>query len=118
MENHNKLLGKVAGVDGLKTGFTNSAGYCLSATAQRDGRRVIVVIMGSLGRRGEHDFGRFRDVKAIELLERGFAALPVTAPSPVSAESTRKRAPRIIIPTAPPAPAPEEPMLKLSLPKK
>ena len=42
MDNHNNLLGKIAGVDGLKTGFTNGAGFCLSATAQRDGRRVIV----------------------------------------------------------------------------
>jgi D-alanyl-D-alanine carboxypeptidase (penicillin-binding protein 5/6) len=36
MENHNKLLGKVSGVDGLKTGFTDNAGYCLSATANRE----------------------------------------------------------------------------------
>jgi hypothetical protein len=41
MENHNKLLGRVAGVDGLKTGYTKSAGYCLSATAERNGRRII-----------------------------------------------------------------------------
>jgi D-alanyl-D-alanine carboxypeptidase (penicillin-binding protein 5/6) len=50
MENHNKLLGKVNGVDGLKTGYTVGAGYCLSATAIRNGKRVIVVIMGSFGK--------------------------------------------------------------------
>jgi D-alanyl-D-alanine carboxypeptidase (penicillin-binding protein 5/6) len=76
MKNHNNLLGKVAGVDGLKTGYTEGAGYCLSATAQRDGRRVIVVVMGSFGPNGQRDLGRARDLKAVELIERGFAAQP------------------------------------------
>jgi D-alanyl-D-alanine carboxypeptidase len=76
MRNHNNLLGKVAGVDGLKTGYTGGAGYCLSATAERDGRRVIAVIMGSFGPNGQIDKGRARDLKAIELIEQGFAAHP------------------------------------------
>lgn len=69
MVNHDNLLGKVTGVDGLKTGFTNSAGYCLSATAQRNGRRVIVVTMGG-------ETAAKRDAKVVELIERGFALLP------------------------------------------
>ncbi len=76
MRNHNNLLGKVAGVDGLKTGYTGGAGYCLSATAQRDGRRIIAVIMDALGPNGQIDKGRARDRKAIELIEEGFAAHP------------------------------------------
>lgn len=76
MKNHNNLLGKVAGVDGLKTGYTEGAGYCLSATAERNGRRVIVVIMGSFGPNGQIDKGRTRDLKAVEFLERGFASQP------------------------------------------
>ena len=79
MRNHNNLLGKIPGVDGLKTGYTASAGYCLSATAERNGRRVITVIMGSFGPGGQIDKGRARDLKAMELLDRGFAALPATA---------------------------------------
>jgi D-alanyl-D-alanine carboxypeptidase len=79
MKNHNNLLGKVAGVDGLKTGYTASAGYCLSATAERQGRRVIVVVMGSLGPNGQKDLGKTRDLKTVELIERGFAALPAAA---------------------------------------
>ena len=85
MINHNKLLGKVAGVDGLKTGYTRAAGYCLAATAEREGRRVIVVIMGSFGANGEADYGRARDLKAIELIERGFATLRATSPAPAAA---------------------------------
>ncbi len=79
MENHNNLLGKVAGVDGLKTGYTKGAGYCLSATAQRDGRRIIVVIMGSLGAGGQIDVGKSRDLKTIELLEANFPKIPASS---------------------------------------
>lgn len=117
MENHNKLLGKVAGVDGLKTGYTNGAGYCLSATAERNDRRLIVVVMGSFGPGGQVDKGRARDLKTIELLERGFASLPpggakFTSSAPVSPIS------------AAPLPAEEKlsgssdagPVIKLNLP--
>ena len=45
-KNHNKLLGSVAGVDGLKTGYTNPAGWNLAASALVDGRRVVAVVMG------------------------------------------------------------------------
>jgi len=117
MTNHNHLLGKVDGVDGLKTGFTNGAGFCLSATALRSGRRVIVVTMGSAQ-------AKARDLKVAELLERGFAALPpaplapvvpmgdgaiVPAPAPQTAKSPA---------TSAPATAAPEPMIKFSLPKK
>ena len=70
MINHNKLLGKVNGVDGLKTGFTNGAMFCITTTALRNGRRVIVVVMGSPA-------SKERDQKVIELLEAGFAKIPV-----------------------------------------
>jgi len=69
MTNHNHLLGKIAGLDGLKTGFTNGAGFCLSATALRNGRRIIVVTMGGSD-------SKSRDFKVAELIENGFASLP------------------------------------------
>ncbi len=76
MVNHNNLLEKVAGVDGLKTGFTNGASFCLSATALRNGRRVIVVAMGG-------ESAQKRDLKVTELLERGFASLPPLEAIPI-----------------------------------
>lgn len=82
MQNHNNLLGRVAGVDGLKTGYTMGAGYCLSVTAERNGRRVIAVIMGSFGPNRQVDKGKSRDLKSIELIERGFAALPAATGQP------------------------------------
>ncbi len=45
--NTNRLLGKMPGVDGLKTGFTNAAGFNLAASAVRNGNRLIAVVMGS-----------------------------------------------------------------------
>lgn len=109
MRNHNHLLGKVAGVDGLKTGYTRGAGYCLAATALRDGRRVIVVVMGS-------PESQTRDLAVTDLIERGFAALPATAvitvPGEMPPPSAPAPAPRPAAADAPaikPAPALEEP---------
>jgi len=93
MTNHNHLIGKVAGVDGLKTGFTNGAGYCLSATAERNNHRIIVVVMGSPD-------SKTRDFKVMEMIERGFAALPAT---PAAAVVKTGAAP---VPTAAAAAAP------------
>jgi D-alanyl-D-alanine carboxypeptidase (penicillin-binding protein 5/6) len=87
MNNHNHLLGKIAGVDGLKTGFTNGAGFCLSATALRNGRRIIVVVMGCQDR-------KLRDIKVAELIERGFAALPTSA-APFASQAASPAKPRI-----------------------
>lgn len=44
--NTNKLVRFYQGVDGLKTGYTNEAGYCLTATAKKDNMRLITVVMG------------------------------------------------------------------------
>jgi len=45
--NRNKLLWRDNTVDGLKTGHTEEAGYCLSASAKRDGMRLIAVVLGT-----------------------------------------------------------------------
>ncbi|MES0882487.1 D-alanyl-D-alanine carboxypeptidase family protein [Roseibium sp. SCP14] len=53
----NNLLGKVSGVDGLKTGYIRMAGYNLVATARRGGKQLIVVVMG-----GKSEAARDREV--------------------------------------------------------
>jgi D-alanyl-D-alanine carboxypeptidase len=70
MTNHNHLLGKIPGVDGLKTGFTDGAGFCLSATALREGHRIIVVMMDSPD-------SRTRDLNMQELINEAFTAIPM-----------------------------------------
>ncbi len=67
----NKLLEKVEGCDGLKTGYFRAGGFSTTATAQRNGVRVIAVVMGCENKDA-------RDRWAEQLLERGFAG--VTAP--------------------------------------
>lgn len=63
--NHNALLRQVQGVDGIKTGFTNASGYNLMASAERNGRRVIAIMMGG-------STGRSRDAHVADLLEAAF----------------------------------------------
>ena len=74
MTNHNHLLGRIEGVDGLKTGFTSGAGFCLSATAQRAGHRIIVVMMDSPD-------SKTRDLNVKELIDQAFIKLPITEPT-------------------------------------
>lgn len=45
--NHNRLLGTYPGMDGIKTGYTRASGYNLVASARRNGRRLVGVVMGS-----------------------------------------------------------------------
>ena len=66
--NHNALLGTVDGVDGFKTGFTNASGYNLVLSAEREGRRIIAVVMGGAS-------GKSRNRHMSDLIERGFDVL-------------------------------------------
>ena len=61
-ENHNKLLWRYAGADGVKTGYTRASGPCLVASATRHGIRLITVVLDS----PDH----YRDT--IHLLDYGF----------------------------------------------
>lgn len=63
--NRNPLLGTSAGVDGLKTGHTETAGYGLTASAERNGRRLILVVNGL-------DSVRERRTESQKLLDWGF----------------------------------------------
>lgn len=73
LSNTNKLIRFYSGATGLKTGFTSGAGYCLSATAKREGMELIAVVMGC-----ESSQKRTADCKA--LLDYGFATYSVVRP--------------------------------------
>ena len=66
-DNHVPLFGRVAGADGVKTGFTNEAGYGLVGSAVRHGRRLVMVVGGY-----DRAWQRARESRA--LLEWGFSA--------------------------------------------
>jgi D-alanyl-D-alanine carboxypeptidase (penicillin-binding protein 5/6) len=77
--NRNTLIGPTSGVDGLKTGHTTAAGYGITASALRDGRRLILVVNGLRSERERVDEGRrlfdigYREFKSYQLLAAGDA---------------------------------------------
>ncbi len=78
--NHNKLLGRVKGVDGIKTGYIRASGFNLVTSVQRDNRHIVAVVMG--GRTG-----RSRDAHMAKLINqyiRKASTGPRTAPALVS----------------------------------
>ncbi len=66
--NHNHLLTTLPGVDGIKTGYTNAAGFTLAASAAHDGVRLIAVVLGGPSRMA-------RDNNVTDLLDTGFDVL-------------------------------------------
>ena len=89
--NHNNLLGSYAGVNGIKTGYTRASGFNLTASAERDGKRIIAVVMG--GRTAKS-----RDAQMRKLLDRAFT-MPLAA-------DTRHAMKSLQLPTPPQKPAP------------
>lgn len=65
--NHDPLIGNTPGADGIKTGFTNEAGFSYLGTAQRQGQRLVLVLAGV-------ETGRLRAKVARAYMEWGFAA--------------------------------------------
>lgn len=68
--NHNKLVRFFKGCDGLKTGYTSEAKYCISATAVRDGVRMLAVVVGS-------PTYKIRNKEASNLMNYGFSKYEV-----------------------------------------
>ncbi len=64
-QNFNKLIGRYPGADGFKTGFICASGYNLVASATRNGRRLIAVVLGASS-------GKARAMRAMAMLDRGF----------------------------------------------
>jgi D-alanyl-D-alanine carboxypeptidase (penicillin-binding protein 5/6) len=99
LSNTNKMIRFCNGATGLKTGFTSGAGYCLSASAQREGMELIAVVMGS-----ETSAQRFNTCKG--MLDYGFANFAlVTADTEQSLEVPVKLG-KMSVATAEPAERP------------
>ncbi|WP_248310403.1 serine hydrolase [Bosea sp. 117] len=122
--NHNRLLGRVEGVDGIKTGYTAASGFNLVTNVRRDGRHLVAVVMGGTS-------GGSRDARMATLisntLPRAFAGRQIAAPiaeAPLPADAPEEAAevaaapqaaakPQTIAMVAPaaPAPAPSKPVI-------
>ena len=67
-KNHNRLMARYKGMDGIKTGYIRASGFNLVASARRDGKRIIAVVFGG-------KTSKRRDRQVARLLNRGFASL-------------------------------------------
>lgn len=88
--NTNGLLHWLVGVDGFKTGYTRGSGFNLIISAQRDGRRIIAVVLGGAS-------GKSRNQHMQDLVERGFKTLgvaPIDSTPPVTVASTAPEKPK------------------------
>ncbi|MGI4850565.1 MAG: serine hydrolase [Janthinobacterium lividum] len=82
IHNHNKLLGKIEGLDGIKTGFVCASGFNIATSAIRQGRRLIGVVMGG-------ETAKWRDRRISQLLETSFLKLPHQPMNNLVFESTQ-----------------------------
>ena len=89
MRNHNHLLGKVEGVDGIKTGYTNASGFNLVSSVKRGYRHIVAVVLG--GRSAGS-----RDARMRELIEENIADASTKPTLNLAGEQ----------PSLPPSPAP------------
>src|SRR5205085_476592 len=67
MRNHNKLLGRVEGVDGIKTGYTRDSGFNLVSSVRRGNRHIVAVVLGGTS-------GAARDARMRMLIEQQIAS--------------------------------------------
>jgi D-alanyl-D-alanine carboxypeptidase len=68
IRNHNNLLGRVTGVDGIKTGYVNASGFNLLSSVDRDGKRLIAVVMGG-------ETAAARDAQMAHIIEGAYEEL-------------------------------------------
>lgn len=66
--NHNSLLGRIEGVDGIKTGYTRASGFNLASSAQRNGHRIFAVVLGG-------ESAASRDAQMAYLIDNAFSQI-------------------------------------------
>lgn len=88
--NHNNLLGKYAGTNGIKTGYIRASGFNLTSSVERDGKHLIGVVMGG-------KTARSRDRHMVKILNTAF-------PRAVASKSAKTRLAAVPMPLARPAP--------------
>ncbi len=96
MRNHNKLLGRVEGVDGIKTGYTRASGFNLVSSVRRGSRHVVAVVLGGAS-------GGARDARMRALIEQHIASASnnrtvakITETTDVAAAAPRISKPEVV----------------------
>jgi D-alanyl-D-alanine carboxypeptidase len=104
MRNHNNLLGRVKGVDGIKTGYTVASGYNLTSSVRRDEKHIVAVVLGGTSNGA-------RDARMRQLIEEHIVRGSTVRTAPIVAEvhdPAHPESPRVlaVAPTAPKAAIP------------
>jgi D-alanyl-D-alanine carboxypeptidase len=86
IRNHNRLLGRVEGVDGIKTGYIRASGFNLVTSLKRDGRYVVAAIFGGRS-------GRARDAQMASLVEKYTVVASTKRTAPMIAEQAAEPPP-------------------------
>jgi D-alanyl-D-alanine carboxypeptidase len=105
MRNHNNLLGRVKGVDGIKTGYTVASGYNLTSSVRRDEKHIVAVVLGGTSNGA-------RDARMRQLIEEHINRGSTVRTAPIVAEvhdPAQPESPRVIA-VAPAAPKAAIPM--------
>jgi len=105
LRNHNHLLGRVEGVDGIKTGYTRASGFNLISSVKRGGRQIVAVVLGGSS-------AASRDARMRSLIENNIAL----ASAKPAAQVQVAEAPLSIVPVPRPAPAAPQLAAVASLP--
>ncbi|MDX2234446.1 MAG: D-alanyl-D-alanine carboxypeptidase family protein [Hyphomonadaceae bacterium] len=104
--NHNSLLGRIQGVDGIKTGYTRASGFNLASSAERNGHRIFAVVMGGAS-------AASRDAQMAYLIDNAFAQIEARTsgkPMPPQAHYTSLPTNRVTV-TIPETAAPLPPAM-------
>ncbi len=98
LNNHNRLMSRYEGMDGIKTGYTVASGFNLAASAVRDGRRLVAVVLGGKS-------AASRDARMEAILDKAFDKPSRGSEAPVVARAGEEDAPRATAKGRPPAKA-------------
>jgi len=100
--NHNRLLGRVEGVDGIKTGYTRASGFNLVTSVKRDNRHIVAVVLGGSSAGG-------RDARMRTLIDEHIRTASTKRTAPIVAEAAPKVEPKVEAKAEPKAPLQPEP---------
>ena len=104
MQNHNHLLGRIEGLDGIKTGYTRSSGFNLMTNVHRDGRQIVAVVLGGTSAAG-------RDHIMANMIEDHLReASTAEHMAPVLADASPHARPAVVAEASAPARPPMKPL--------
>ena len=104
MRNHNHLLGRIDGVDGMKTGYIHDSGFNIVTDVKRHGRHLVVVVFGGRS-------ARIRDAQVIHLINKHIKAASTKRTAPKLVESSQPTS-KVVAANAPLPPRPPQPQLE------